>query len=310
MLAEGINVNVTLLFAIEAYEKVAWAYIRALERRAAEGKPVDTIASVASFFVSRVDVLIDSLLEKKIAGRDRSGPPLEAGGPARKGSYRQRPARLPELQPHLRRTSASATLAAKGARVQRPLWASTSVKNKAYPDLLYAEALVGPNTVDTMPRETLDAFRDHGKVAATIEQDLDGARASLAGLTEVGIDMKAVTDQLEKEGVEKFAQSFDELIGGIAAKRDAAGRREPLPRGGTPEGAEKMGAHVGLIGLAVMGQNLALNIERNGFPIAVFNRTGARTEEFIEGPAAGKRFTAAYTLEELVAAIDGRARSS
>jgi transaldolase len=224
LLYEGINVNVTLLFAIEAYEKVAWAYIRALERRAAEGKPVSSIASVASFFVSRVDVLIDSLLEKKIAAESDSACRSKLEGLRGKAAIAN--ARLAYQSfnrifsdPRFR------DLAAKGARVQRPLWASTSVKNKAYPDLLYAEALIGPHTVDTLPRETIDAFRDHGKVAATIERDLDGARATLAGLSEVGIDMKAVTDQLEKEGVEKFAQSFDELIDGIAAKRDALAAR-------------------------------------------------------------------------------------
>jgi transaldolase len=224
LLSEGINVNVTLLFAIEAYEDVAWAYIRALERRAAEGKPVDRIASVASFFVSRVDVLVDSLLEKKIAAESDAARRTKMEGLRGKAAIAN--ARL--AYQSFNRISGDPRfrdLAGQGARVQRPLWASTSVKNPAYPDLMYADALIGPNTVDTMPRETLEAFRDHGEVAPTVEQDLDGARAALARLAEVGIDMKAVTDQLEREGVEKFQTSFNELIAGIAAKRDALAAR-------------------------------------------------------------------------------------
>jgi len=224
LLSEGINVNVTLLFAIEAYEKVAWAYVRALERRAAEGKPVDRIASVASFFVSRVDVLIDPILDKKIADAKDDSTKKTLQGLQGKAAIAN--ARLAyQSFNRIFGDPRFKDLAAKGARVQRPLWASTSVKNKAYPDLLYANSLIGPNTVDTMPRDTLEAFRDHGKVAATVEQDLDGARTTMAALAKVGIDMKAMTDQLENEGVQKFSQSFDELIAGIVAKRDALAAR-------------------------------------------------------------------------------------
>jgi len=224
LLAEGINVNVTLLFAIEAYEAVAWAYVRALEKRAAEGKPVDRIASVASFFVSRVDTLVDPLIEKKMADSSDAAQKEKLGNLRGKAAIAN--ARLAyQSFNRIFGDQRFKAVAEKGARVQRPLWASTSVKNKAYPDLLYAEALIGPNTVDTMPRETLEGFRDHGKVAATVEQDLDGARAALAGLETAGISVKAVTDQLEKEGVEKFAQSFDELIAGIVAKRDTLAAR-------------------------------------------------------------------------------------
>jgi transaldolase len=224
LLAEGINVNVTLLFAIEAYESVAWAYVRGLERRVAEGKPIDRIASVASFFVSRVDVLVDSMLDKKAAAEGDAAKKAKIEGLRGKAAIAN--ARLAyQSYNQIFGDRRFRDLASQGARVQRPLWASTSVKNKAYPDLLYAEALVGPNTVDTMPRETLEAFRDHGTVAATVEQDLDGARAALAGLAEVGVDMKAVTDQLEVEGVEKFLQSFAELIAGIGTKRDALAAR-------------------------------------------------------------------------------------
>ena len=220
LLAEGINVNVTLLFAIEAYEAVAWAYIRALETRVAEGKPVDRIASVASFFVSRVDVLIDPILDKKAAAETDSAKKATIQGLRGKAAIAN--ARLAyQSFKRIFGDARFAALAAKGASVQRPLWASTSVKDKAYSDLLYAEALIGRDTVDTMPRDTLEAFRDHGTVADTIEQDIAGARAALAGLPGVGIDLKQVTDQLEKEGVEKFQQSFDALIKGIIDKRAA-----------------------------------------------------------------------------------------
>jgi transaldolase len=220
LLSEGINVNITLLFAIEAYESVAWAYIRALERRVAEGKPIDRIASVASFFVSRVDVLIDPILDKKAAAE--TDPARKATIQGLRGKAAIANARLAyQSFKRIFGDQRFTDLAAHGARVQRPLWASTSVKDPAYPDLLYAEALIGRDTVDTLPRETLEAFRDHGKVADTIEHDLDGARAALAGLPGVGIDLKQVTDQLEKEGVDKFQQSFDALLKGIVDKRAA-----------------------------------------------------------------------------------------
>jgi transaldolase len=220
LLSEGINVNVTLLFAIEAYEAVAWAFVRALERRVAEGKPVDRIASVASFFVSRVDVLLDPILDKKAAAE--SDPARKAKLEGLRGKAAIANALLAyQSFKQIFGDQRFTDLKAHGARVQRPLWASTSVKNPAYPDLLYAEALIGRDTVDTMPRETLDAFRDHGKVADTVEQDIEGAKATLAGLAEVGIDFKAATDQLEVEGVDKFQQSFDALIKGIVEKRAA-----------------------------------------------------------------------------------------
>jgi transaldolase len=220
LLSEGINVNVTLLFAIEAYEAVAWAYIRALEWRVAEGKPIDRIASVASFFVSRVDVLIDPILDKQAAAE--TDPTRRAKIQGLRGKAAIANARLAyQSFKRIFGDSRYTDLVSHGARVQRPLWASTSVKDPAYPDLLYAEALIGPNTVDTMPRETLEAFRDHGNVADTIESDLDGARAALAGLAEIGIDMKQVTNQLEREGVDKFQQSFDALLKGIVEKRTA-----------------------------------------------------------------------------------------
>ena len=220
LLAEGINVNVTLLFAIEAYEAVAWAYIRALETRAAAGQPVDRIASVASFFVSRVDVMIDPIIDKLAAAESDAGKKAKIQGLRGKAAIAN--ARLAYVSfKKIFGDQRFKALAAKGARVQRPLWASTSVKDKAYSDLLYADALIGADTVDTMPRETVDAFRDHGTVKDTVEQDLDGARAAIAGLAEIGIAMKTITDKLEDEGVEKFQQSFDALIKGIVDKRAA-----------------------------------------------------------------------------------------
>ena len=218
LLAEGINVNVTLLFAIEAYDAVAWAYIRALERRVAEGRPVDRIASVASFFVSRVDVLIDPTLDKKAAATSDAAEKAKLEGLRGKAAIAN--ARLAyQSFKKIFGDARFAALKARGARVQRPLWASTSVKNPAYSDLLYADSLIGPDTVDTMPRETLEAFRDHGTVKNTVEDDIDGAKATLADLEAAGVSMKAVTDQLEKEGVEKFEQAFDALLKGIIEKQ-------------------------------------------------------------------------------------------
>ena len=220
LLGEGINVNVTLLFSLESYESVAWAYVKALEARAAKGQPVDRIASVASFFVSRVDTLVDSLLDAKLANMPNPGDrdTLER----LKGKAAIANAKLAyESFQQIFGSDRFKALAAKGARAQRPLWASTSVKNPAYSDLMYVEALIGPDTVDTMPRETLDAFRDHGTVARTVDQGLEDARLTLQTLAEVGIDMKAVTDQLEVEGVDKFEKSFDDLVKGIESKRAA-----------------------------------------------------------------------------------------
>jgi transaldolase len=220
LLSEGINVNVTLLFAIEAYEAVAWAYIRALETRAAAGQPIDRLASVASFFVSRVDVMIDPMLDKLAAEESDAARKAKIQGLRGKAAIAN--ARLAyQSFKQIFGDARFKALAAKGARVQRPLWASTSVKDKAYSDLLYADALIGPDTVDTMPRETLEAFRDHGTVANTVESDIAGAKAALAGLAEVGIDFKKITDKLEVEGVDKFVQSFDALLKGIVEKRAA-----------------------------------------------------------------------------------------
>jgi transaldolase len=175
---------------------------------------------VASFFVSRVDVMIDPMLDKMAA--DESDPARKVKIQGLRGKAAIANARL-AYQSFLKifGDKRFTALKAKGARVQRPLWASTSVKDKAYSDLLYADALIGPDTVDTMPRETLEAFRDHGTVRDTLTEDIEGARAALAGLAEIGIDFKAITDKLEVEGVDKFVQSFDALLKGIVEKRAA-----------------------------------------------------------------------------------------
>ncbi len=208
LIAEGINVNITLLFAVSAHERVIDAYIDALEARAREGKPIDGLASVASFFVSRVDTEVDKRLEA-------------IGGDARRleGKAAVANAKM-AYQLFLRKFSGPrwSALAAKGARVQRPLWASTSTKNPAYRDVMYVEKLIGPDTVNTMPPKTIDAFRDHGVVARTVDADVDKARAELDALAKAGVDMKDVTDTLLREGLDSFEKSFDDLIAGIKGK--------------------------------------------------------------------------------------------
>ncbi len=223
-LYQGINVNITLLFAVPVYEDVAWTYIRALERRVVEGKPVHRLASVASFFVSRIDTLADKWIEdEKRTARDPNRAPELASleGRAAIANARRAYQRFKSIVAHPRFLA----LAEKGARVQRPLWASTSTKNPRYSDVLYVEALVGPQTINTLPFETIDAFRDHGKPRARIEEDLDGSERTLERLQELGISLPAVTDQVLREGVQKFAEPFDKLIQAIETKRQAGGGR-------------------------------------------------------------------------------------
>ncbi|KAB2930812.1 MAG: transaldolase [Candidatus Contendobacter sp.] len=205
LIADGINVNVTLLFSVERYVSVAEAYLRGLERRRAQGLPLDRIASVASFFVSRLDTALDPILAER--------------RPELQGTIANANAKL-AYQEYLEIVSGAhfAALRAAGARPQRLLWASTSTKNPAYPDLLYVDNLIGADTVNTMPPATYAAFRDHGAVAPTLEQDVDEALAQLAALPELGIDLSAVTDQLEVDGVNAFVQSFENLLAAIEAK--------------------------------------------------------------------------------------------
>lgn len=220
-LAEGINVNVTLIFAVERYGQVIDAYRSALEKRVREGKSVSTLASVASFFVSRIDTAVDKLLQEKLQaapGMKEKDALLEFLGKVAVANARA------AYQLFKERFSGTwfRALAEKGARVQRPLWASTGTKNPNYSDVLYVEELVGPQTVNTMPLATLEAFRDHGKPRAGLEEKAEEARDVLERLkSQAGIDLKKVTAQLEAEGVKAFADSYRLLLEKLAAKKEA-----------------------------------------------------------------------------------------
>jgi transaldolase len=207
MVAKGKSINVTLIFSLQRYEEVARAYIRGLERLVAAGGDPSTVASVASFFVSRVDTEADRRLDE-VGGHDKL-----------KGKLAVANAKLAyQRYKELFSGDAWDFLASKGSTPQRPLWASTSTKNPEYRDVLYVEELIGPMTVNTMPEETMRAFQDHGKVALTLEQGIEEAKKLFADLEQAGIDYDDVTDTLEQEGIEKFADSFSELLEGIRSK--------------------------------------------------------------------------------------------
>ena len=204
--SEGHSINVTLIFSLPRYEEVIEAYLSGLESRAGD---LSDISGVASFFVSRVDTEVDRRLES-------IGTPAAL---ALRGRIAVVQAKL--AYAIFRRCFSGPrweSLAARGARLQRPLWASTSTKNPAYPDTLYVDNLIGPDTVNTLPEATLEAFEDHGIVARTIDADLDGAAAALERLTEVGVDLSEVAEVLEAEGVAAFAKSFDELLETLAGR--------------------------------------------------------------------------------------------
>ncbi|KAB1071793.1 bifunctional transaldolase/phosoglucose isomerase [Methylobacterium planeticum] len=218
--AEGISINVTLLFAQDTYEAVANAFIDGLSERAAKGEDVSRIASVASFFISRIDAAIDKRLDETIAAAN--DPDEKAALEALKGKVAIANAKL--AYQRYKRVFSDArwtALARKGAKAQRLLWASTGTKNKAYSDVLYVEELIGPNTVNTMPPATMDAFRDHGTARASIEEDVAGAEAVMARLARAGIDIDAVARQLVEEGVQLFIDAADKLLGAVADKRAA-----------------------------------------------------------------------------------------
>jgi len=221
MLYEGVTVNITLLFGLKDYENVAQAYIRALERRLAEGKPVNNVVSVASFFLSRIDVFVDQLLEHRL----HPGLPNENVTRCEQLLGKVAIANAKLAYQSFKRLFGSErwhTLEAQGARVQRPLWASTSTKNPLYHDTRYVEPLIGPHTVNTMPAETIAAFADHGKVVAnTVEADVEEAHRILRDLEGVGIDFHCVTWQLQNEGVQKFIEPYDILMQALTAKRQA-----------------------------------------------------------------------------------------
>ena len=208
MIARGRNINVTLIFSLQRYVEVVEAYLRGLERLVESGGDPSRVSSVASFFVSRVDTEADRRLEEVGAPDDLKGRLAVANAKLAYQRYRE-----------LFSGDRWEPLRAKGARTQRCLWASTSTKNPEYRDVLYVEELIGPETVNTMPEETISAFQDHGEVALTLERDVDEAQRVFDRLAEAGVDYDDVVATLEREGVQKFADSFKELLDGVGAKR-------------------------------------------------------------------------------------------
>ncbi len=217
-IAEGCNINVTLIFSVERYREVAHAYLRGLERRAAEGKPLDHIASVASVFVSRVDTMVDELIRSKISAVKDPAAAARLTGLLGKSAVANAKMVYQAFK-EMFLGSRGSSLALKGAALQRPLWASTGTKNPAYNDLLYVETLVGPHTVNTVPPATYAAILDHSRPAPTVESDLAGARMILRDLAAAGIDLAAVTNKLEEEGVAAFERSFEGLERNCETKR-------------------------------------------------------------------------------------------
>ncbi len=219
MLYEGININITLLFSVDRYVEVAQAYIRAIERSAGEGKPVDHVISVASVFLSRIDVLTDQLLEQYIiqTGENENTNQIKLlSGRAGTATARLCYQRFKEIFSD----ESWKKLEEKGAHVQRPLWASTSNKDPQYDDLRYVESLIGNNTVNTLPDETIAAFADHGSIKKdAIEEELGPTNELFGELKEMGIDISFITQQLENEGVQKFTESYNKLISNLADKR-------------------------------------------------------------------------------------------
>ena len=207
LIADGININATLLFSLQRYTEVAQAYLEGLEIRAERGEPLDTVASVASFFLSRIDTLVDNKLDALTTDSTRQQVQ------ALRGETAIASARL-AYQDYKRLFNGERwqQFAAAGAKTQRLLWASTSTKDPAYSDIKYIEALIGFDTINTLPLETLAAYRDHGKPEQRLEQDIDTARATLDGLADLGLDLDALTEQLEREGVQKFTTAYITLL--------------------------------------------------------------------------------------------------
>ena len=213
-IGEGININVTLLFAQDFYEKVAEQYVGGLEDLAARGGNLKKMAGVASFFISRIDTLIDSLINEKL--KTTSDASQQALLKSLLGKVAIANGKL-TYQAYERIFSGSRwdALKAKGAQTQRVLWASTSTKNPAYRDVIYVEELIGPDTVNTMPPATIDAFRDHGKLRNSLTEDIPGAEKTMADLGRAGISMKEATDKLTNDGVKLFADAFDKLLAAV-----------------------------------------------------------------------------------------------
>jgi len=218
LIAEGINVNVTLLFGLPRYREVIEAYIAGLEARAAQGQRLDRIASVASFFLSRIDVLVDPMLEDRM---QQDGPKAELAKSLH-GQVAIASAKVAyQIYQEAFGSERFQELAAKGARTQRLLWASTSTKNPAYSDIKYVEALIGPETVNTLPLETVNAYRNHGSPEARLQEGVAEAQSVLGDLGKLGIDLDAATQELEDEGVVKFVRPFDQLMGTLERARQA-----------------------------------------------------------------------------------------
>jgi transaldolase / glucose-6-phosphate isomerase len=222
LIGEGININVTLLFAQEVYVKVAEAYVAGLEALAARGGNLKKMAGVASFFISRIDTLIDGKLNEKLKGTSDAnqqalyksllGKVAIANGKLTYQKYQQ-----------IFSGPRWEKLAAKGAQTQRVLWASTSTKNPNYRDVIYVEELIGPDTVNTMPPATVDAFRDHGKLRNSLTEDIPGAQKTMDDLAKAGISMKEVTDKLTEDGVKQFADAFDKLLAAVERSTNQKG---------------------------------------------------------------------------------------
>jgi transaldolase len=222
LIADGINVNITLLFSIDAHRNVIEAYMGGLEDRLNAGKDISRIASVASFFVSRVDSEVDKRLDALAAGADAA---TKDSAMALKGRAAIANATLAyQLFREMFDSDRWKAIAARGGRLQRPLWASTSAKNPAYRDVVYVEELIGPDTVNTMPPATIEAFRDHGVVERTVDRNVRDAQRVMDQLEAVGIDFRAVTDKLLVDGLASFQKSFDSLIAGLERKTKTLGR--------------------------------------------------------------------------------------
>jgi transaldolase/glucose-6-phosphate isomerase len=216
LVEDGLNINITLLFSNDAYVAVAMAYVEALEARVKKGEPIDKLSSVASFFVSRIDAQIDKKIDARVAAGDKDAEALKA----LRGKVAIANAKL-AYQWYLDfvKSDRWQALAAKGAQPQRLLWASTGTKDPAFPDTLYLDNLIGPDTVNTIPPKTMDAFRDHGTLKRTLDAEVDQAKQVLADADRLGLDLPGVTEHLVEEGVKLFADAADALLGAIAAKR-------------------------------------------------------------------------------------------
>ena len=218
LLSQGLNINITLLFSVKVYEDVAWTYIRGLEKFAANGGDVSKIASVASFFVSRIDTMIDTHLDAKL--KDETNESKRKTLESLKGQIAIANAKVAYLvYQEIFSGAQFQALKQKGAKVQRLLWASTGTKNPQYPDTYYMDALIGPDTVNTIPAATFNAFRDHGTVKETLTEGVEEAKATMQSLADCGVSMADVTEALLKDGARMFGESFDQLMAVISRKR-------------------------------------------------------------------------------------------